>query len=173
MRVPSDEALELMDFMVEVGAVGVSGAATSVQLRDALDIRKDEDIDELLRELIGSGFVIRKLPASISGRTTYHVDSQTYQRLLKSLDDDVLAAESPPATDWASVRADVQKLTDIVADADLSQEKKAQAGALVESVRVLAEAPEPPAKLIRSLLYDLAALATLFALALQIADKVK
>jgi hypothetical protein len=172
VRVPSDEALELLDFMVEVGAVGVAGAATFQQLVDALDIRSAERLHDLLAELVSDDYVRRKLPAAITGRTTYYVEQSRYDRLLKSFDDDP-SSIPPPETDWTEIRRDVKELSKIVENADLSQENKAQAGAIAESIRILVEAPSPPKKTIRNLLYDLAALATLFALAIEIADKIK
>ncbi len=80
--------------MVEVGATDRHGGATSAQLMDALDIRKAEDLDDLLRDLISDGYVVRLLPSSISGRPTYNVELAAYRRLIARLDEDQSPAES-------------------------------------------------------------------------------
>jgi hypothetical protein len=172
VRVPSDEALQLLDFMVEVGASGVGGAATFQQLLEALDIRTADDLHNLLGELVEHDYVRRKLPAAITGRTTYYVNRPQFERLLKALDPDAdKPAEPRPEPDWSAIKAGIEKLAKIVDEADLSQSQKAQAGAITSTLKILLEAPDPPSKAIKELLYALAAIATIFALALEVASK--
>jgi len=156
--------------MVEVGAVGIAGAATFQQLLDALDIRSADDLHNLLGELVDDDYVRQKLPATITGRTTYYVNRQQFERLLKALDSDADKPADPPREpDWSSIKADIERLSGIVDNADLAQSQRAQAGAITSTLKILVEAPDPPKKAIKELLYALAAIATIFALALEVA----
>lgn len=70
------------------------------------------------------------------------------------------------------ILSEIEKLKPIVADADLTQEQKSQAGAMITALITLAEAPDPPWQIIKEILILIAAIAACFSLAIKIAEMI-
>ena len=83
-----------------------------------------------------------------------------------------LAGRNYPVTESErqSVVLGVRELQKIIDTADISQQDKSQAQALAHAALILSEAPSPNWRLIRELLYSVAAIATIFGIAIQLAE---
>jgi len=83
---PSDEALELLDGMVELQTIDATSAATSSDIMHSLDIPDLASFAKWLRELVDSDYVRKRSPKSIQETVAYYVNIPMFRRLLEKLD---------------------------------------------------------------------------------------
>ena len=158
--------------MVGMNLLNPSFASSTSAIGKALDIGDLDHFTTCLKQLLDHDLVRKKPPTSIRDVMGYYVNMDAFERLLRELDPEGLDDTPKPETDWKAVSEGIRQLEVTIENSELSQTERAQAGAIVASLKILIEAPEPPKKAIRNLLYDLAALAAIFAFAAQLASMI-
>ena len=138
--------MELLDGMVEMDLTSATFAAAASDISKALDIGDIEHFSSCLRELMERDLVRKRSPQSIRDVTGYYVNVLGFERFLRELDPDGYVEPEERKTDWQAVAAGIEKLAPIAESDSLSQSEKAQAGAIITSLKILVEAPEPPKK---------------------------